>query len=144
MAKCREVEVAMTLLSQHDKYWLQLRDGPASIGAAGLIDCFGGRRKPHETYAQAATRELAEGTNLRVEPRQLMAIGRVAVPSDMEHKSVAIRAEVFVYDVPAHLRIEATAGMLMDIPKPELREYEHKLTPATWAMAFELLGEWIG
>lgn len=128
-----KVDIAMALLRQGDRYLLQLRGAIPSIGAAGLIGCFGGKieEDKDEDELAAACREVAEETTAVVNRADGKYIGPVDVISDMKGEAVAVHAEVFAFTLPEDEKVEAREGEMVRMSEAELRANQDRLTPAT-------------
>ena len=135
----REINVAMAFLCQIDRYHFQLRTGPETIGAVGLIGCFGGRINSGETADEAVSREVAEETNISAMPDSFHFLGSVNVVSDRDQEDVAIRAKVFKILLPLQAHVVARQGALVTLHANELIPQIDKFTPATRAAIEELL-----
>ncbi len=135
----RELKIVQCVIEQEDRYFLQYRSGSASIGAAGLLGCFGGKIEPNETPEQAIIREVAEETNLALGSSDLEYLGKVQVVSDYQNQLVNIKSRVYGANIPNSTVISAKEGMLFPVRKDSITAYYEKMTPATRALFGERL-----
>lgn len=135
----RKLAVAIGLIQQEEKYFLQFRDGDPKIGAAGLIGCFGGKIDSGEEPIDAICRELSEETSLRPQMHEVKLIGTVNVTSDHQLELVEVTAHVFHVPIEASIVIKTNEGGLVEITYTEAMESLEKMTPATRAVFEELL-----
>jgi 8-oxo-dGTP pyrophosphatase MutT (NUDIX family) len=135
----RRLEIALGLIEQRDEYILQLRDSEASIGAAGLIGCFGGKIKDGEKPEAAVAREIAEETSLETQPDDWKLLGEVKVVSDHQLEPVSVLATAFRYTVRSSVEVRAKEGQIARLNKQNIENQKARLTPATKALFEELL-----
>lgn len=135
----RQVHIVMGLLQQGDDYLLQLRNGDARIGAAGLVGCFGGKVNADEALEDAVARELGEETTCTIEPTQWKLLGKVKVLSDHLHEPVEVHATAFHHLLGKDADVVAKEGELIRWTLEAVMERIEQLTPATRAMFMELL-----
>lgn len=135
----RKLTIALGLIEQRDKYYLQLRDNDPVKGTAGLIGCFGGKVEPGEKVVVAVAREINEETNLGTSPGDWKYIGRVDVISDHNLELIKMRGELYRITVAADVTIEAREGELVVIKKTQARTILDKMTPGTRACFEQLI-----
>jgi 8-oxo-dGTP pyrophosphatase MutT (NUDIX family) len=127
----RKINIAILLIKQGDKYLLQLRDGDAKIGAAGLIGGFGGKIESGEAPKAAAVREIAEETSLDPTDANVSEVGLVNVESDHKNEPVQVKAHIFIVEADAGAKIDAKEGKMVSMTKEEAKSRIKELTPAT-------------
>ncbi|MEK7561292.1 MAG: NUDIX domain-containing protein [Patescibacteria group bacterium] len=129
----REIDVAMAVIRQDDKFYLQLRSSKEELGAAGLVGCFGGQVDTDEPAVKAVSREINEETTLESSPTDFQWIGKVRVVSDRDLIKARINADVFGISIPPGTSGKARQGELISWARDEIKENQDKLTPATRA-----------
>lgn len=134
----REVHIALGLIQQGDKYLLQLRDGDAKIGAAGLIGCFGGKINEGDEPAVTFCREIFEETTLKPRPSEVKKIGMVKVRSDHNLEPVKVTGHVYHWHAPGTDQPKIKKGQLVIMTKKEALANLNQFTPATRAIFEEL------
>ncbi|MBP7837421.1 NUDIX domain-containing protein [Candidatus Saccharibacteria bacterium] len=128
----RHLHVATAIIRKDNIYYFQLRNGNASIGAAGLIGSFGGKIEPGETAAQAVCREISEETSLSLSAERFKYLGNVDVVSDHNNETVSVKLEVFELDLGTET-LEAKEGELVPFLVEELEKNVDQLTSGTRA-----------
>lgn len=106
LTKMRQVNIAIGLIQQGDKYLLQLRDGEAKIGGAGLIGCFGGKIDKSEDPLDTFCREVFEELGLKPNPVEVKTLGQIEVESDHNLEPVKVKGHVFYWDVVSGVKPE--------------------------------------
>lgn len=134
----REVHIALGLIQKGDKFLLQLRDGEAKVGAAGLIGCFGGKIDDGEDPADTFCREIFEETTLKPTPGTIKKIGIVKVQSDHNLEPVQVTGHVFQWRMPNPKLPKIKEGKLIVMTKAEVLANLGRFTPATRAIFEEL------
>jgi 8-oxo-dGTP pyrophosphatase MutT (NUDIX family) len=126
-----ELEIAICVIEQENKYLLQLRNGDPSIGAAGLFGCYGGKVEKNENPKQAIIRELSEETNLSISLDNLSKLGEVKVESDYKNKPIIVKAYVYSTILESTKEVLSKEGILSKVHKDKIEEYYDRMTPAT-------------
>jgi 8-oxo-dGTP pyrophosphatase MutT (NUDIX family) len=134
----RKLTIVMGVIQQGEHYLLQLRNGEAKIGAAGLIGFFGGKIEPDEDPAKAICRELGEETNLSPKTHEVRLLGNVKVTSDHKLEPVEVYAHIFHIPIDPNIIVEALEGELVKLGLAEALEKLHLMTPGTRAYFEEL------
>ncbi len=136
----REIEIAIGLLEQGDRYVLQRRAESLRLGASGLIGCFGGQIEDGEEPENAVVRELAEETNLQTRLRDWESLGELDAISDRDNEPVKIHAHAFRCTLSEKLTLHVVDGEPVFVPQNKVGDYEAQLTPATHTLFEEKLG----
>jgi 8-oxo-dGTP pyrophosphatase MutT (NUDIX family) len=127
----KQMHVVMALIKQDDEYLLQHRTGPAAIGAAGLIGCFGGKIEESEKTEAALLREISEETTLSPKIEDLEYFDSVNVESDWQGQPIKVKADVFSIAIDASAKIDAKEGQMVKMSLQEAKSRLDDLTPAT-------------
>src|SRR3989344_1921297 len=135
----REIHISIGLIQQGNKYLLQLRNGEAKIGGAGLIGCFGGKINEGEDPLATFCREIFEETSLQPKPHEVKRLGIVNVESDHQLKPVKVVGHVFHWKVKGNKRPQINEGELILMTRTEAMANLDKLTTGTRAVFEELL-----
>ena len=135
--KPKKIEVAVGVIHTPNGYILQRRPSEKSIGAAGLIGCFGGKIKGNETKEAAVIRELAEETYLTYKKGELEYMGHVTVMSDRDNKPVEVKAHAF--SGSAMNQVACKEGTLVVLTYEQIMSRTNELTPATLAIFQDLI-----
>jgi|GEM_PF-2942664 len=118
----KEIKIGITALYRPEEYVMHLRKGDKKRGAVGLIGFIGGQKRPKETFRQAAWREMAEETNLRLPIDSLEPMSGVyKVISDRDNEEVAVWSRLF--------RVLLPHGTVIEAAKPEEDEIVTASTP---------------
>jgi 8-oxo-dGTP pyrophosphatase MutT (NUDIX family) len=135
----RQLNIAFGFIQQGDKFLLQLRNGDAKIGGAGLIGCFGGKINEGEAALDTFCRELLEEASLKVDPKTVKKLGVVKVKSDHNLEPVQVTGHVFhwYYKDPKIPKIKE--GELVLMTKQQALAGLDKLTTGTRAAFEELI-----
>ncbi len=135
----RQVHIAIGLVQQGDKYLLQLRNGEAKIGGAGLIGCFGGKIDKNEDPLQTFCREIFEETSLQPKPHEVKKLGIVKVKSDHLLEPVKVTGHVFHWEYKDNKMPQINEGELVIMTLAEALSSLDKLTTGTRAVFEELI-----
>lgn len=135
----RQVHIAIGLVQQGDKYLLQLRNGEAKIGGAGLIGCFGGKIAKNEDPLNTFCREIFEETSLQPKPHEVKKPGIVNVESDHQLEPVQVTGHVFHWQLKSSKKPRIREGELIIMTRDEALASLDKLTTGTRAVFEELL-----
>jgi len=134
----KEMKIGITALYRPEEYVMHLRKGDQRRGAVGLIGFVGGKKKPKETYRQAAWREMTEETSLKLPIDSLEPMSGVyKVISDYDNEEVAVWTKLFRVLLPYGTVIEATKpeeDEIVTASTPDIIEYylgKGRLSPAT-------------
>jgi 8-oxo-dGTP pyrophosphatase MutT (NUDIX family) len=127
----KEMHVVMALIKQNGEYLLQHRTGPAAIGAAGLIGCFGGKIEGSEQIEAALLREISEETTLSPTIDDLEYFDTVNVESDWRSAPVKVKADIFSIAIDSSAKVEAKEGQMVKMTLKEAKSRLDELTPAT-------------
>lgn len=129
----RQMEIAIGLIEQDGKYHLQLRDGDPTIGAAGMIGCFGGKVEEGESPGAAFWREINEEVGLEPSAEAIKKLGVVDVLSDHRLEPVRVIAHVFHILVDRAIDVRTNEGQLITWSRDEAADNLHRMTPGTKA-----------
>ena len=135
----REIHISIGLIQQGNKYLLQLRNGEAKIGGAGLIGCFGGKINKNEDPLYTFCREIFEETSLQPKPHEVKKIGIINVKSDHQLEPVKVTGHVFYWEFTGNKRPQISEGELVLMTKDEALASLDKLTTGTRAVFEELI-----
>jgi len=134
----RQIKIALAVLKQSDKFLLQKRGSNPVIGGAGLVGCFGGKIED-ETPLEAACREVAEETNLKLDPNSGEHLGAVDVTSDHNLEPVAVNAQVYQFELDDETQIKATEGDLVELTIEQALQQLDNMTTGTAAIFRQLI-----
>jgi 8-oxo-dGTP pyrophosphatase MutT (NUDIX family) len=135
----RQVNIAIGIIQQGDKILLQLRNGDAKIGGAGLIGCFGGKIDDGEDPLTTFCREVFEEAGLRANPRSVRKIGMVEVESDHNLEPVKVTGHVYHWIYKGSRLPKIREGELVIMTKQEAKTSLNKMTTGTRAVFEELV-----
>jgi 8-oxo-dGTP pyrophosphatase MutT (NUDIX family) len=135
----RQVHIAFGFIQHGDNYLLQLRNGDAKIGGAGLIGCFGGKIDEGEKPLDTFCREAFEEAGLKPRPNQVKKLGIVKVKSDHNLEPVEVTGHVFHWELLNSKLPRIKEGKLVVMTLEEAMANLDKLTTGTRAAFMELL-----
>lgn len=135
----RQIHIAIGFIQQGDKFLLQLRNGEAKIGGAGLIGCFGGKIDWGEDPLVTFCREILEETSLNPRPDEVKKLGMISVESDHMLEPVKVTGHVFHWKLKDKKMPKVREGKLIVMSKDEAMNNLNKLTTGTRAAFVELL-----
>jgi 8-oxo-dGTP pyrophosphatase MutT (NUDIX family) len=135
----RQVHIAFGFIQQGDKYLLQLRNGHAKIGGAGLVGCFGGKIDDGEDPVDTFCREAFEEAGLKPRPDQVKKLGIVKVKSDHNLEPVEVTGHVFHWELLSPKLPAIKEGELVVMTLKEAMANLEKFTTGTRAAFTELL-----
>jgi 8-oxo-dGTP pyrophosphatase MutT (NUDIX family) len=135
----RQVHIAIGIIQHGDKLLLQLRNGDAKIGGAGLIGFFGGKIDKGEDPLLTFCREIKEETALNPAPKDVKKIGIVRVKSDHNLEPVQVTGHVFHWHYKDPKVPKINEGELVIMTKDEALTNLDKFTTGTRAVFEELL-----
>ncbi len=135
----RKLTIALGLIQQGDKFLLQLRNGPAKIGGAGLIGCFGGKINDGEDPLATFCREILEETSLQPKPHEVKKLGMVNVRSDHQLEPVKVTGHVFHWEFKGVKEPKIREGELIVMTLDEAQANLDKMTTGTRAVFEELV-----
>jgi 8-oxo-dGTP pyrophosphatase MutT (NUDIX family) len=134
----RRLNIAIGIIQKDEKYLLQLRNGEAKIGGAGLIGCFGGKIDDGEDPLVTFCREIFEETTLKPKPQEVKKLGVVKVKSDHNLEPVEVTGHVFHWHFRDSEIPKITEGELVMMTHEEALASLDSFTTGTRA-AFEEL-----
>ncbi|HSX18204.1 MAG TPA: NUDIX domain-containing protein [Candidatus Saccharimonadales bacterium] len=135
----RQIHIAIGFIQQDDKFLLQLRNGEAKIGGAGLIGCFGGKIDDGEDPLVTFCREVLEEASLNPKPHEVKKLGVVNVESDHMLEPVKVTGHVFHWQLKDRTKPKIKEGELVLMTRDEAMANLDKLTTGTRAAFAELL-----
>jgi len=135
----RQLHIAIGFIQQGDKFLLQLRNGEAKIGGAGLIGCFGGKIDGDEDPIITFCREVLEETALNPKPHEVKKLGIINVESDHMLEPVNVTGHVYHWKLKYSKKPKIREGELITMTKDEAMTSLDKLTTGTRAAFVELL-----
>lgn len=135
----RQVNIAIGVIKQGDKYLLQLRNGDPKIGQAGLVGCFGGKISEGEDPVVTFCREVAEETAMRPKPEEVEKLGVVKVKSDHNLESVRVTGHVFHWELKNPKTPKVKEGELIIMSHDDAMAGLSNFTTGTRAVFEELL-----
>ncbi len=137
----RQLKIALAVLQQGDKYLLQRRGDNPQKGGAGLIGCFGGKIEPDENPADAVCREVAEETDLKLEPSNGEYLGEVDVTSDHNLQKVVVNAQVYKFEINSKTQVQASEGELVRLTRTQALKQLDDMTTGTAAIFRQLINQ---
>lgn len=117
---------------------MQLRNGEAKIGGAGLIGCFGGKINDDEDPLSTFCREIVEETSLKPKPEEVKKLGMVNVESDHQLEPVQVTGHVFHWEFKGKKAPKITEGELVTMTLEEALNNLERMTTGTRAAFTEL------
>jgi 8-oxo-dGTP pyrophosphatase MutT (NUDIX family) len=116
------------LIDTQGRFLLQQRDNAPKILYPGRVGLFGGHREGSESFIQCVVREINEEISYYIPPGRFRYL---ATYDGVLHRNRATaRGAIFVADgIPADSLV-VTEGSLLIVPKAQLAEIEHKLSPS--------------
>lgn len=135
----RQIHIAIGFIQQGDKYLLQLRNGEAKIGGAGLIGCFGGKIDEGEDPLVTFCREVLEETSLKPKRHEVKKLGMINVKSDYKLEPVKVTGHVYHWQLKGGKLPKIKEGELVVMTKDEAMNNLDSLTTGTHAAFVELL-----
>jgi 8-oxo-dGTP pyrophosphatase MutT (NUDIX family) len=135
----RQIHIAIGFIQQEDKFLLQLRNGEAKIGGAGLIGCFGGKIDEGEHPLITFCREVLEETSLEPKRHEIRKLGMINVESDYKLEPVKVTGHVYHWKLKDKKRPKIKEGELIVMTKDKAMKNLDKLTTGTRAAFVELL-----